>query len=98
VYNLKPGKAEKHPIGVPTVIDRRHQRSTAKVLESIFDQDFLDCSYGSRPERRAHQAVSFLKHTIFRGFSRPIARISLEASITCGWKRWCSIVLQTSEF
>jgi group II intron reverse transcriptase/maturase len=64
VYIPKPGKAEKRPIGVPTVIDRCLQRSTAKVLESIFEQDFLDCSYGGRPGRSAHHAVSYLKHTI----------------------------------
>lgn len=64
VYIPKPGKAEKRPIGVPTIMDRALQRSTAKVLESIYERDFLRCSYGGRPGKSAHQAVSFLKHTI----------------------------------
>lgn len=64
VYIPKPGKDEKRPIGVPTVMDRALQRSTAKVLESIYEKDFLSNSYGGRPGRSAHQAVSYLKHTI----------------------------------
>ncbi len=64
VYIPKPGKDEKRPIGVPTVYDRTLQRATAQVLESIYEQDFLPCSYGGRPARNAHQAVSKLKHTI----------------------------------
>ena len=60
----KPGKSEKRPIGVPTVYDRTLQRATAKVLESIYEQDFLEFSYGGRPNRNALQAVSMLKHVI----------------------------------
>jgi retron-type reverse transcriptase len=44
VYIPKPGKEEKRPIGVPTVMDRAIQRSVAEVLSYIYEQDFLDCS------------------------------------------------------
>lgn len=57
VYIPKPGKAEKRPIGVPTVADRALQRSVATVLSSIYEQDFLKCSFGGRPKLGAHNAL-----------------------------------------
>lgn len=50
------GKAMR-PIGVPTFEDKVLQRAVAMVLEPIYEQDFLDCSYGFRPRRSAHQAL-----------------------------------------
>jgi group II intron reverse transcriptase/maturase len=52
--------SKKRPIGVPTFEDKILQRSVAMVLEAIYEQDFLDCSYGFRPERSAHQAIGDL--------------------------------------
>jgi RNA-directed DNA polymerase len=45
------------PIGIPTFEDKILQRAVAMVLEPIYEQDFLDCSYGFRPGRSAHQAL-----------------------------------------
>lgn len=45
------------PIGVPTFEDKILQRAVVMVLEPIYEQDFLDCSYGFRPGRSAHQAL-----------------------------------------
>ena len=60
----KPGKNATRPIGIPTVSDRALQGAVAEVLTSIYEQDFLPCSYGGRPERSAHQALSKLHVTI----------------------------------
>ena len=57
VYIPKPGKTEKRPLGVPTVPDRALQRSTAEVLSTIYEQDFLPCSVGGRPKLSAHHVV-----------------------------------------
>jgi RNA-directed DNA polymerase len=43
--------------GVPTFEDKVLQRAVAMVLEAVYEQDFLDCSYGFRPGRSAHQAL-----------------------------------------
>ena len=48
------------PIGVPTFEDKVLQRAVAMVLEAVYEQDFLDCSYGFRPGRSAHQALDAL--------------------------------------
>ncbi len=45
-------------LGIATVTDRVVQASLKLVLEPIFEADFLPCSYGFRPKRRAHDAVA----------------------------------------
>jgi group II intron reverse transcriptase/maturase len=51
---------ETRPIGIPTLEDKVLQRAVVMVLESIFEQDFYDCSYGFRPKRSAHGALASL--------------------------------------
>jgi len=48
------------PIGIPTFEDKVLQRAVAMTLSAIYEQDFLDCSYGFRPGRSAHQALQKL--------------------------------------
>jgi len=67
VYIPKPGKAEKRPLGVPTIADRALQRSTAEVLSAIYEQDFLPCSFGGRPKLSAHHALATLNEVIAGG-------------------------------
>jgi RNA-directed DNA polymerase len=50
------GKLRK--LGIPTVADRVVQASLKAVLEPIFEADFLPCSYGFRPNRRAQDAIA----------------------------------------
>ena len=64
VYIPKPGKQEMRPLGVPTVADRALQRSAAQVLSAIYEQDFMPCSFGGRPERNAHQALATLNEIV----------------------------------
>ena len=64
VYIPKPGKQEKRPLGVPCVSDRALQRSVSEVLSSIYEQDFLACSFGGRPRLGAHNALSTLNEVI----------------------------------
>jgi RNA-directed DNA polymerase len=49
------------PIGIPTFEDKVLQRAVTMVLEAVYEQDFLDCSYGFRPGRSAHQALGALR-------------------------------------
>ena len=61
VHIPKPGKAKKtRPIGIPTLEDKVLQRAVLMVLEPVYEQDFLDCSYGFRRGRSAHQALDAL--------------------------------------
>jgi group II intron reverse transcriptase/maturase len=61
VHIPKAGSAtETRPLGIPTFEDKVLQRSVVMVLEAVYEQDFLDCSYGFRPGRSAHQALDSL--------------------------------------
>ena len=63
VHIPKPGKAGKtRPLGIPTLEDKVLQRAVLMALEPIFEQDFLDCSYGFRPGRGPHMALEALWH------------------------------------
>jgi RNA-directed DNA polymerase len=54
----KPGSPKRRRLGIPTVADRVVQASLKLVLEPIFEADFEPCSYGFRPNRRAHDAMA----------------------------------------
>jgi RNA-directed DNA polymerase len=60
VYIPKGTGSETRPIGIPTFEDKILQRAVVMVLETVYEQDFLDCSYGFRPGRSAHQALAAL--------------------------------------
>ena len=62
VHIPKGTGTETRPIGIPTFEDKLLQRAVAMVLESVYEQDFLDCSYGFRPGRSAHHALDALWH------------------------------------
>jgi group II intron reverse transcriptase/maturase len=52
------------PIGIPTFEDKILQRAVAMLLEAVYEQDFLDCSYGFRPGRSAHDALEALQRNL----------------------------------
>jgi group II intron reverse transcriptase/maturase len=55
------------PIGISAFEDKLVQDAVREVLEAIYEQDFLSCSYGFRPERSAHDAVRTLDRIVHRG-------------------------------
>ena len=58
---------ETRPIGIPTFEDKVLQRAVVMVLEAVYEQDFLDCSYGFRPGRSAHDAIRALHRAETQG-------------------------------
>jgi RNA-directed DNA polymerase len=57
---------KKRRLGIATVTDRVVQASMKLVLEPIFEADFMPCSYGFRPNRRAHDAVAEVRYLASR--------------------------------
>ena len=67
VFIPKPGSSEQRPLSIPTVRDRIVQAALRIVLEPIFEADMLDCSFGFRPRRSAHDALQVLIDESWKG-------------------------------
>jgi group II intron reverse transcriptase/maturase len=67
VFIPKPGTTEQRPLSIPAVRDRVVQAATKVVLEPIFEADMVDCSFGFRPKRSAHDALQVLIDQCWRG-------------------------------
>ena len=76
VYIPKEKQGER-PISIPSLEDKIAQKATAELLEAIYEQDFLPCSYGFRPGRSPHDALDEIGRVICR---RPISYV-LEADV-----------------
>jgi RNA-directed DNA polymerase len=64
----KPGlKDEYRPLSIPAVRDRIVQAAVKIVFEPVFEADMLDCSFGFRPKRSAHDALQVLMDEYGRG-------------------------------
>jgi len=64
--HIPKGKGKTRPLGIPTFADKVLQRAIVMALEPVYEQDFLDCSYGFRPGRSAHQALEALWQGLMR--------------------------------
>lgn len=64
VYIPKAGSKEKRGLGVPSTEDKLVQIMLKKILENIYEANFLDNSYGFRPGRSCHQAVNALNKAV----------------------------------
>ena len=63
-YIPKPGSAKQRPLGIPCFEDKLVQAGLVRILEAVFEQDFIDDSYGFRPGRSCHGALRTLSVTV----------------------------------
>jgi RNA-directed DNA polymerase len=63
----KPGGKGMRKLGIPTVVDRLIQQAVHQVLSPLFDPDFSETSYGFRPGRSAHQAITKAREYVAEG-------------------------------
>jgi group II intron reverse transcriptase/maturase len=66
VHIPKGDGSKTRPIGVPTFEDKVLQRAVVMLLEPIYEQDFVDWSYGFRPGRSAHQALTAVREGLWQ--------------------------------
>ena len=62
--HLPRSETETRPIGMPTVENKVLERAVAMLLEPVYEREFLDCSYGFRPGRSAHQALDAVRTAV----------------------------------
>ena len=83
-----PGKDGTRPLGIPTVGDRLLQRAVARILEAVFEADFLECSHGFRPGRNPHHALRALREQIVRGKVMQVFEADIRSYFTRINRQW----------
>ena len=68
----------RRPLGIPSFEDKVAQRAIIMVLETVYEQDFLPCSFGFRPGRSAHQALQTLQTACISQRLRWVLDIDIE--------------------
>lgn len=81
--HIPKGNGKSRPIGVSAIEDKVVQTALREVLEAIYERDFLDCSYGFRPGRGAHDAI----RALVRGMKAKEAKYILEIDIASFFDR-----------
>jgi len=64
-YIPKPGSAKQRPLGIPCFEDKLVQAGMVRILNAVYEQDFIEDSYGFRPARSCHKALIALNDTVW---------------------------------
>jgi group II intron reverse transcriptase/maturase len=78
VYIPKAGKRGERPLGIPSVEDKLVQLMVKKIVEAIFEQDFLECSNGFRPGKSCHKAVDQLDKVVMTKPINYVVEVDIE--------------------
>ena len=62
--HIPKSETETRPIGMPTVESKVLERAVVMLLEPVYEREFLDCSFGFRPGRSAHQALEAVRKAV----------------------------------
>ena len=77
--HIPKGQGKTRPLGVSTVEDKLVQGALRELLEAVYEQTFLDCSYGFRPGRSAHDAIRALDRQACTGRVRWVLEADIES-------------------
>lgn len=77
-YIPKVGTTKMRPLGIPEYEDKIVQKGLAKILNAIYEQDFLDSSFGFRPNRNCHDALKILNVYIERRYTNYIVDVDIK--------------------
>jgi group II intron reverse transcriptase/maturase len=77
VYIPKPGSTKQRPLGIPCFEDKLVQAGLVRILQTVYEQDFIEVSYGFRPARNCHKALRALSDAVE---NKPVKHI-VEADI-----------------
>jgi group II intron reverse transcriptase/maturase len=75
--HIPKGNGKFRPLGITTIEDRVVQKAVAWVLSAVFEQDFLDCSHGFRPNRSPHTALHRLREGMMQHWVRYVVEVDV---------------------
>src|SRR5919108_689960 len=97
VFIPKPGREELRPLSIPTVRDRIVQTALKTAIEPIFEADMLECSFGFRPRRSAHDALQVLVDEAWRGRRWVLANVYLHRLDRCWQQRGTGVLVRYAD-
>ena len=90
VYIPKPGGNKRRPLGIPSLEDKLVQKAMAKILAAIYEEDFIEESYGSRPRRGCHDALRKLTQIVEQEGTNYVVEADIRGfydNVEHGWMR-----------
>jgi RNA-directed DNA polymerase len=78
MYIPKLNSNKKRPLGIPEHEDKIVQKGITKILNTIYENDFLDCSFGFRPNRNCHDALKILNYYIEKRSVNYVVDVDIE--------------------
>ncbi len=78
IVEIPKADGSTRPLAISCIEDKIVQEAVRRVLERIYEPHFLDCSYGFRPGRSAHQALAALDKRLLRESCEAVVDIDLK--------------------
>lgn len=93
-HYIPKGEGQERPLGIPATEDKLLQLAAKRILESIYEQDFLKCSYGYRPKVGAREAVHDLTVKLQFGRYRYVVEADIKSFFEHVDHEWMVRMLQ----
>ncbi len=78
VYIPKGETKQMRPLGLPAYEDKLVQSALSKIISSIYEEDFLDCSFGFRPKRSCHDALKLVNRIVNRSDIKYVVDVDIK--------------------